>query len=180
MATRGWGLFSLYIFIENFKNLLVRNQWSHKFYFRFCRSLASVLLGGNVSLMILYQGCLSCHDSSKNMAARERGLFSLYIYVENLKKVSRKKHLDRVQCNLAGLLLWWPSTKIIQALLIRQKTWPPWGRGLFSVYICIENFKILLERSQLTNFNISWQECCFGDPLPRLFKKSWFVRKRGC
>ena len=28
MATRGWGLFSLYIHIENFKNLLVRNHWT--------------------------------------------------------------------------------------------------------------------------------------------------------
>ena len=28
MATRGQGLFSLYIYIENFKNLLVRNHWT--------------------------------------------------------------------------------------------------------------------------------------------------------
>ena len=29
MAARGWGLFSLYIFIENLKNLLVRNHWTN-------------------------------------------------------------------------------------------------------------------------------------------------------
>ena len=28
MAARGQGLFSLYIYIENFKNLLVRNHWT--------------------------------------------------------------------------------------------------------------------------------------------------------
>ena len=28
MATRGWGLFSLYIYIEKCKNLLVRNHWT--------------------------------------------------------------------------------------------------------------------------------------------------------
>ena len=28
MATRGQGLFSLYIYIENFKNLFVRNDWT--------------------------------------------------------------------------------------------------------------------------------------------------------
>ena len=28
MAARGWGLFLLYIYIENFKSLLVRNQWT--------------------------------------------------------------------------------------------------------------------------------------------------------
>ena len=36
--------------------------------------------------MILYQDCSSHLDSSKNMAARGRGLFSLYIYIENFKK----------------------------------------------------------------------------------------------
>ena len=94
--------------------------------------------------MTLYQGCSSCHDSSKNKAAKGQGLFSLYSYIKNFKKCSRKKALDWVQCNLAGMLLWWPSTKIVQAFMICQKTWPPAGRGLFSVYICIENFEILL------------------------------------
>ena len=28
MAARGWDLFSLYSYIENFKNLLVRNHWT--------------------------------------------------------------------------------------------------------------------------------------------------------
>ena len=42
-------------------------------------------------------------------------------------------------------------------------------RGLFSVYICIEKFKILFVRNHLTDFNITLQECCFGDPLARLF-----------
>ena len=46
-------------------------------------------------------------------------------------------------------------------------------RGLFSVYICIENFKIILVRNHPTDFNIAWQECC---SLPRLFKQSRFVK----
>ena len=53
-----------------------------------------------------------------------------------------------------------------------------WGGGcLFSAYICIENFKILLVRNHLTDFNITWQECFLGDPLPRLLKQSWFVKE---
>ena len=44
--------------------------------------------------------------------------------------------------------------------------------GLISLYIYIEKFKNLLVRNQWTNFNIAWQECCFGDLLPRLFKQS--------
>ena len=73
--------------------------------------------------MILYQDCSSHLDSSKITAARRRGLFSLYIY--------------------------------------------------------IENFKILLVRNHWTDFNIILQKCSFGDPLPRLFKPFGFVKKHG-
>ena len=83
----------------------------------------SVYLGRNVPLVILYQDCSSHLDSSKNMAARGRGLFSLYIYIENLKH--------------------------------------------------------LLVRNHQTDFNIILQKCSFGDPLPRLFKPFGFVKKHG-
>ena len=143
----------------------------------------------NVSYVTLYHDCSSSLDSSKNIAARGRGLFCQYIYI-----------------------------KIVQAVIIRQKTWPlggyiyienfknllvrnswtefnvtwqeycfsdllpncsschdtsknmvPRGRGLFSICICIENFRVLLVKYPLTNFSIAWLECCFGDPPPRLF-----------
>ena len=76
------------------------------------------------------------------------------------------------------MFFWWSSTKIVQAVWIRQKTWPPGGRAYFP-YICIyiENFKNLLVRNHWTNFNITWKECLFGHPLPRLFKPSCFVKK---
>ena len=53
------------------------------------------------------------------------------------------------------------------------------GRGLFSLYIYIENFKNLLVRNHWTDFNIILQKCSFGDPLPRLFKTFGFVKKHG-
>ena len=53
------------------------------------------------------------------------------------------------------------------------------GRGLFFVYICIGNFKIILVRNHWTDFYITWQECCFVDLLLRLFKQSLFVKKKG-
>ena len=46
--------------------------------------------------------------------------------------------------------------------------------GLTCIYI--ENFKNLLVRNHWTNFNIILQKCSFGDPLPRLFKPSGFVK----
>ena len=51
---------------------------------------------------------------------------------------------------------------------------PSWS-SCFSLYIYIEKFKNFLVRNKWTNFNIAWQECFFGDPLPRLFKPAWFV-----
>ena len=53
------------------------------------------------------------------------------------------------------------------------------GRGLFSLYIYIENFKNLLARNHLTDFNILLQKCFYYDPLPRLFKPYGFVEKHG-
>ena len=70
---QGAGLiFPIYIYIENFKNLLIRNHWTD----------FSIILP-KCYLMIFYQDCSSHLDSLKNMAARGRGLFSLYIYIEN-------------------------------------------------------------------------------------------------
>ena len=77
------------------------------------------------------------------------------------------------------MFLWWSSTKIVQAILIRQKTWPPGGGAYFPYTIYIENFKNLLVRNHWTDFNIILQKCSFGDPLPRLFKPFGFVKKHG-
>ena len=95
---------------KNLKNLLVRNHWTD----------FNIILQ-KCSFGDVYQDCSSHLDSSKNMAARGRGFFSLYIY--------------------------------------------------------IENFKNLLVRNHWTDFNIILQKCSFGDALPRLFKPFGFVKK---
>ena len=82
MATRGRSLFSLYIYIEKFKNLLVQNHWTD----------FNIILQKYVPLVILYQDCSSHLDSSKNMATRGRGLFSLYIYIEKFKNLLVRNH----------------------------------------------------------------------------------------
>ena len=93
-------------------------------------------------------------------------------------KSSCQTQIDRFQYYLAEMFPSWPSTKIVQ--VIRQKTWQLGGRGLFSVYIYIENFKKnLLVRNRWIEYNVTWQECCFGDLLPRLFKPSWYVKHHG-
>ena len=130
--------------------------------------------------MILYQDYSRNLDWSKNMAARGRGLFSLYIYIENFKKSSCQKPLDRFQYNFAEMFLWLSSSKIVQAIWIRQKTWPP-GGGAYFPYISIwKTLKTFLSKNHWTDFNITLQKCSFGDPLGRLFKPFGFVKKHGC
>ena len=70
IAARGRGLFSLYIYIENFKNLLVRNSWTE-----------FNVIWQNVALVTFYQDYSSLHDMSKTMAPRGAGLiFRLYLH----------------------------------------------------------------------------------------------------
>ena len=97
-----------------------------KIFFSESNEPISIQLDRNVSLMTLYKDCSSRHDSSKNMATRGRGLFPLYIY--------------------------------------------------------IENFKNLLVRNSWTEFIVTWQECCFGDLLPHyssLYDTSKTMAPRG-
>ena len=113
------------------------------------------------------------------MAARGRGLFPPYIYIENFKKSSCQKPLDQFQYNFAEMFLWLSSTKIVQAIWICQKNMAARGWGLFSLYIYIEKFKNLLVRNHWIDFIIILQKCSFGDPLGRLFKPFGFVKKHG-
>ena len=139
----------------------------------------SVSLGRNVSLVTLYQDCSSRYDLSKNMTARGRGIFSLYIYIENFKNLlketvgSSSMYLGR---NVALVTFYQDCSRPHDT----SKNMATRGRGLFFLYICIENFKILHIRNHLSDFIITWQECCFDDLLPRLFKQSWFIKKHSC
>ena len=165
LLAMGRGLFSLYIYIENFKNLLVRNHWAD-----FNIILQKCSFGDPLPRLFKPFGFV------KNMAARGRDLFSLYIYIESLKNLLLRNHWTDLyitwqKCSLADpvLRLFKPSwfTKNMAAM----------GRGLFSLFICLENFNNPFVRNHWTDFNITLQECFFGNRLPRLFKLSWFIKK---
>ena len=113
------------------------------------------------------------------MAARGRGLFSLYIYIENIKNL-----LVRNQWTDLSIIL--QKCSFGDSLLILFKPFGfvkkhgHQGAGLiFPIYIYIENLKNLLVRNHWTDFHILLQKCSFGDPLPRLFKPFGFVKKHG-
>ena len=113
---------------------------------------------------------------SKNMAARGWGLFSLYIYIENLKNLLVRNHWTDFHILFQKYSFGDPLPRLFKPFGFVKKM-AARGRGLFSLYICIENLKNLLVRNHQTDFNIILQKCSFGDPLPRLFKPFGFVKK---
>ena len=129
-------------------------------------------------MVILYQDCSSYLNLSKNMAARGRGLFSLCIYIENFKNLLVRNHWTDFNVILQKCSLGDPLPRLFKPFGFVKKH-GRWGRGLFSLYIYIENFKNLLVRNHRTDFHIILQKCSFGDPLPRLFRPFGFVKKHG-
>ena len=129
--------------------------------------------------MTLYQDCSDHLDLSKNMAARGRGSFSLYIYIKNLIILLVRNHWTNcytILQNYSFVILYEDCSSHLDC----QKTWLPGGGAYFPYIIFIENLKNLLVRNHRTDFNIIVQKCSFGDPRPRLFKPFGFVKKHGC
>ena len=129
--------------------------------------------------MILYQDCLSHLDLSKNMAARGQGLFSLYI--EKCKNHLVPNHWTDFHIILQKCSFGDPLPRLFKPFGLVKKHGRQGAELIFPIYVSIyETLKNLLGRNQWTDFNITWKECVFGHPLPRLFKPSWFVKKYGC
>ena len=129
--------------------------------------------------MILYQGCSSHLDSSKNMAARGQGLFSLYIYIENFKNLLVRNHWTDFNIVLQKCSFGDPLPRLFKPFGFVKKHGHQGAGFIFPIYIYIENFKNLLVWNHWTDFNIILQKCSFGDPLGRLFKPFGFVKKHG-
>ena len=125
MAAMGRGLFSLYICIENFKNLLVRNHWTD-----FNIILQNCSFGDALPRLFKPFGFIKKHGHQGSGL-----IFAIYLY-RKLETSSCQKPLDRFLYNLAKMFPCWSSTKIIQAVMICQKTWPL-GDGAYFPYISV-------------------------------------------
>ena len=112
------------------------------------------------------------------MAARGRGLFSLYIYIEKFKNLLVRNHWNDFNIILQKCSFGDALPRLFKPFGFLKKHGRQ-GQGLFSLYIYIENFKNLLVRNHWTDFNIILQKCSFGDPVARLFKLFGFVKKHG-
>ena len=128
--------------------------------------------------MIRYQDCSSRLDSSKNMATRGRGLFSLYICIEKFKNLLVRNHWADFHIILQKCSLGDPVPRLFKPFGFVKKHVRQ-GAGLIFTDICIENFKNLLVRNHWTDFHMILQKCSFGDPVARLFKPFGFVKKHG-
>ena len=128
--------------------------------------------------MILYQDCSSHLDSSKNMAARGRGLFSLYICIENFKNVLVRNHwtdfnIILQNCSFDDFLL-----RLFKPFGFVKKHCRQVAGLIFPIYL----YRKLKKSSclkPLDRFPYNLEECSFGDPLPSLFKPFGFVKKHG-
>ena len=106
---------------------------------------------------MFYQDCSSHLDSSKNMASRGQGLFSLYIYLENFKNLLVRNHWTEFNIILQKCSFGDPLPRLFKPFGFVKKHGRQ-GRGLFSLYIYIENFKNLLVRNHWTDFHIILQK----------------------
>ena len=164
MAARGRGLFSLYIYIENFKNLLDRNHWTD-----FNIILQKCSLGD--PLPRLYKP----FGSVKNMAARGRGLFSPYIYIENFKNLLLRNHWTDFNIILQKCFFVDPLSRLFKPFGF-VKNMAARGRGLFSLYIYLENFKNLLVRNH-NRFQYNFAEMFLWWSSTKVVQAIWFCRK---
>ena len=98
---------------------------------------------------------------------------------KNLKNLLFRNHWTNFNIILQKCSFDDPLPRLFKPFGFVKKKMAARGRGLFSLYIYIENFKNLLVRNHWTDFNIILQKCSFGDSLQRLFKPYGFVKKHG-
>ena len=166
----GRAFFPLCIYIEKFKNLLVWNHWTN-----FNITWQKCSLGDPLPRMFKPSWYFKKHG------CWGWGLFCpLYLY-RKLWKYSCHKHWTDFSITWQKYSFGDPlDYQDCSSRHDTSKNMVAIGQSLFSLYIYIENFKNLLVRNHWTDFNITWQECSFGDPLPRLFKQSWVIKKHSC
>ena len=128
--------------------------------------------------MILYQDCSNHFRFVKKHGYQGRGLFSLYICIENFKNFLVRNHWTDFNIVLQKCFFGDPLPRLFKPYGFVKKRGRQ-GGGLFSPYSYIENFKNFLVRNHWTDFNIILQKCSFSDPLPRLFKPYGVVKKHG-
>ena len=125
MVARGRGLFSLYIHMENLKNLFVRNHQTD-----FNIILQKCSFGDPLPSSFKPFGFV------KNMAARGPGLFSLYIYIENLKNLLVRNHCTYFHIILQKCSFDDPPPRLFKPFGFVKKHGRQGAGLIFPIYLC--------------------------------------------
>ena len=129
MAARGRGLFSLYFYIENLKNLLVRN---HRTDFHIILQKCS--FGDPLLRLFKPLGFVKKHGR------RGWGLFSLYIYIENLKNLLVRNHWTDFHIILQKCFFGDPLSRLFKPFGFIKKHGRQGAGLIFPIYL-LENLK---------------------------------------
>ena len=140
MAARGRGLFSSYSYTQNLKNPLVTNHWTD-----FHIILQKCSFGDSL------QECSSHLDLSKNMAARERGTFSLYIYIENFKNLLVRNHWTNCYIILQKYSFGDSVPRLFKPFEFVKKHGRQGVGLIFPIYLCRKFKKSSFVRNHWTN-----------------------------
>ena len=123
--------------IKNLKNLLVRNHWTD-----FNKILQKCSFGDPLPRLFKPFGFIKKHGR------QGWGLFSQYIYIENFKNLLVRNHWTNFNIILQKCSFGDPLPRLFKPFgFVKKHSRQGRGRGLFSLYICIENFKNLLVRN---------------------------------
>ena len=165
MAARGQGVFSLYIYIENFKNLLVRNRWTD-----FNIILQNCSFGDPLPRLFKPFGFVKKHGR------QGAGLiFPIYLY-RKFKNLLIRNHWTDINIILQKCSFGYGLPRLFKPFGFVKKHGRQWAGLIFPIYL-YRKLKNLCVRNHWTDFYITWQKCSFGDPLPRLFKPFGFTKK---
>ena len=130
MAARGRGLFSLYIYIETFKNLLVRNHWTD-----FNIILQKCFFGDPLPRLFKPFGFLKKHGRQGWGGAGGGVLFSLYIYIENLKNLLVRNHVTDFHILLQNCCFGDPLPRFFKPFGFDKKHGRQWAGLIFPIYL---------------------------------------------
>ena len=165
MAARGRAYFPYISYIEHLKNLLVRNHWTD-----FHIILQKCSFGDPLPRLFKPFGFVKKHGR------QGVGLiFPIFLY-RKLKKSSCQKPLNWFPYNFAEMFLWWSSTKIIQAIRICQKTWPP-GVGLIFPIFLYRTLKKSSCQKPLNRFPYNFAEMFLWWSSTKIVQAIWIHQK---
>ena len=163
----GGAYFPYIIYIENLKNLLVRNHWTD------CHKIWKKCSFGD-----LLPRLFKSFGFVKKHGCQRAGLFSLYIYIENFKNLLVRNHWTDSHIILQKCFFDDPLPRLFEPFGFVKKHGHQGAGLIFTIYLYSKLWKSSCQKP-LDQFPYNFAEMFLWYPLPRLFKPFGFVKKHG-